>query len=145
MECTIDCGCTPPLYYRINAKQPLCLNHFKALVHHRCRVYRDFSPHFPIWMTQCFIFGHMLQFFLSFRSKRSSRSCQYQFGNCRHFFANEDTDKWHHVPNQPDTNCTPCRFTSSDTSSPATTRVSLLARAMSLPAFMAFIVGSRPL
>ena len=37
---------------RTDTEQPLCLNHLKALVHHRCTVDGDFRPHFPIGMLQ---------------------------------------------------------------------------------------------
>ena len=35
-----------------NAKQPLCLNHLKTLIHHRCGVNRDFGTHIPSGMLQ---------------------------------------------------------------------------------------------
>jgi len=47
-----------PLYQHINIfdrsiEQPVCLDYFQTLVHHRRRIDGNLSTHFPIGMAQC--------------------------------------------------------------------------------------------
>ena len=51
-------------------KEPASLYDFQGLIHHCCRVNRDFRTHLPRWMGECFRYCHALQLFLGMVAKR---------------------------------------------------------------------------
>src|SRR6266576_3874287 len=46
-----------------DVEEEVCLDHFEALVHHRCRIYSDLRSHLPARMGKCLGNRHALQCF----------------------------------------------------------------------------------
>ena len=62
-------------------KQPTCLYHLKALVHHAGRVNRNLRAHFPIGVLKRLSGCHTLHLFVSHGAKRSTAGSKQQFLN----------------------------------------------------------------